>query len=279
MRAQREAAPPVNFRAASAALLAVVAFCAAPAQAEWVSSARSQARLIDGGTIDGARTTGVQIRLSGAAVTYWRDPGEAGAPPVFDFSGSENLSLAQPLYPQPARIDEGGAQAFGYRHEVVFPIKVTPREKDRPVALDLTLDYAVCDAICLPVHAHLRLDLPPAPLADESAARLIAEALTKIPRPLDAAQAEAVAHIAPTAEAQGQPQWLLKILQDKAEDVFIESPPGFYVESRRAGESNAFVLTLLDHPPKKPLPDAPLRVTVAGPSPVEFELVLPQGRR
>jgi DsbC/DsbD-like thiol-disulfide interchange protein len=279
MRAQREAAPPVNFRAARAALLAVAVFCGAPAQAEWVSSARSQARLIDGGAIDGARYAGVQIRLSGAAVTYWRDPGEAGAPPVFDFSGSENLGQAQPLYPQPARIDEGGVQAFGYQREVVFPIRVTPRDKDLPVALDLNLDYAVCDTICLPVRAHLRLDLPPASLADESAARLLAGAMAQVPRPLDAAQAEAVAHIAPAAGAQGKPQWLLKILRDKAEDVFVESPPGFYVESRPAGESKAFVLTLLDHPAKRPLPDAPLRVTVTGPSPVEFELVLPQGRR
>jgi DsbC/DsbD-like thiol-disulfide interchange protein len=279
MRAQSEAATPVNFRAARAALLALAAFCAAPAQAEWVSSAKSQARLIDGGLIQGQRYAGVQIRLSGAAVTYWRDPGEAGAPPVFDFSGSENLSLAQTLYPRPARIDEGGVQAFGYRYEVVFPIRVTPREKDQPVVLDLSLDYAVCEAICLPVRAHLRLDLPPAPLADEPAARLIAEALTKIPRPLDSAQARDFARISPAADARGKPQWLLHFQQDKADDVFVEAPPGFYVESRPAGESNAFVLTLLDHPAKKPLPDAPLRVTVAGSSPVEFELVLPPGRR
>jgi DsbC/DsbD-like thiol-disulfide interchange protein len=156
---------------------------------------------------------------------------------------------------------------------------VTAREKDQPVVLDLSLDYAVCEAICLPVRAHLRLDMPPAPRVDEQSA-LLAEALTKIPRPLDSAQARDFARIAPAAaDAKGEPQWLLKILQDKAEDIFIEAPEGFYVESRPAGESNAFVLTLLDHPAQKPLPDAPLRVTVAGPSAVEFELFLPQGRR
>jgi DsbC/DsbD-like thiol-disulfide interchange protein len=285
MRAQSEAATPVNFRRAQAALpgmlvsLAILAaLSGAPAHAEWVASAKSRARLIDGGVIDGVRYAGLQISLSGAAVTYWRDPGEAGAPPAFDFSRSENLLEASPLYPQPARIDEGGVQAFGYQREVLFPIRVEARQKDQPVALDLSLDYAVCEAICLPVHAQLRLDLPPAPRVDAASRLLLAEALKTIPRPLDAAQARAFAQIAPAASEKGKPVWLLHILQDKAENIFVEAPPGFYVESHPANESNAFVLTLLEHPAGKPMPDAPLRVTVAGPAPAEFDLLLPQGR-
>ncbi len=70
MRAQSEAATPVNFRNALAgALVALAALSAPAARAEWVSSAKSQARLIDGGVIDGVRYVGVQIRLDGAAVT------------------------------------------------------------------------------------------------------------------------------------------------------------------------------------------------------------------
>src|SRR5208282_3588361 len=147
MHAQSEAATPVNFRNALAmALVAVVVLSATPTSAEWVSSTKSQARLIDGGTIDGVRYAGVQIRLDGPAVTYWRDPGEAGAPPSFDFAHSENLGEAKVLYPQPARIDEDGVQSFGYQHEVLFPIRVASREKGQPVVLDLRLDYAVCEA-------------------------------------------------------------------------------------------------------------------------------------
>jgi DsbC/DsbD-like thiol-disulfide interchange protein len=279
MRAQSEAATPVNFRRALAALFSLAAIFGGAAHAEWVSSTKSQARLIDGGVIDGVRYAGVQIRLSGAAVTYWRDPGEAGAPPAFDFSRSENLAEATPLYPQPARIDEGGVQAFGYQREVLFPIRVEARQKDQAIVLDLSLDYAVCETICLPVHARLRLDLPPAPQAEAASGLLLAEALKTIPRPLDATQAKAFAQIAPAATQMGKPQWLLHIVQDKAEAVFVEAPPGFYVESRPAGEGNAFLLTLLEHPAGKPMPDAPLRVTVAGPAPAEFELVLPQARR
>src|SRR5271166_5468478 len=180
MRAQSEAATAVNFHNALAgALVASAVLLTAPAGAQWVSSARSQARLIDGGMIDGVRYAGVQIRLDGPAVTYWRDPGEAGAPPSFDFARSENLAEAKVLYPQPARIDEGGVQAFGYQHEVLFPVRVASREKGQPVVLDLMLDYAVCEAICLPVHARLRLDLPPEPQAGAEPANLLAGALQK----------------------------------------------------------------------------------------------------
>jgi DsbC/DsbD-like thiol-disulfide interchange protein len=279
MRAQSEAATPVNFRNALAgALVALAALSAASAHAEWVSSAKSQARLIDGGFVDGVRYAGVQIRLGGAAVTYWRDPGEAGAPPTFDFTRSENLVEAKVLYPQPARIDEDGVQAFGYQHEVLFPVRVASREKGQPVTLDLSLDYAVCEAICLPVHAQMRLDLPAEPQAGAEAPLLLVGALQKIPRLLDAEQTKAFAKVSPAIGENGKPQWLLRLLEGGAENIFVEAPQGFYVETRATGERNAFLLTLVEHPAKKPTLDAPIRVTVAGPAPVEFDLALPQGR-
>jgi DsbC/DsbD-like thiol-disulfide interchange protein len=271
MRTQSEVATPFNFLAVLAALLTL----AAPARADWVASAKSQARLIDGGFIDGVRYAGVQIRLSGAAVTYWRDPGEAGAPPTFDFARSENLGEATALYPQPARIDEGGVQAFGYQHEVLFPIKLAPREKGEKIVLDLDLDYAVCDAICLPVHAQLRLDLPPETQTDGDAPQLLAEALKNIPRPLDAVQGRTFAEVTPAASDQGKQQWRLQLLQAGAEQIFVEAPHGFYVETSPSDEKGAFILTLVEHPAQKPSLDAPIRVTIAGPAPTEFDLVLP----
>src|SRR5208283_4526345 len=95
-----------------------------------LAAPKSATRLIDGGFIDGVRYAALEIRLDGEAVTYWRNPGDAGAAPEFDFAHSENVATAEALFPAPERIDEDGAQAYGYRHEVVFPIRVTPHEKD-----------------------------------------------------------------------------------------------------------------------------------------------------
>ncbi len=275
MSAQSEAGTILNFhRSFAAALVALSFFGGGSARADWVSSAKSQARLVDGGMIDGVRTAGAQIRLDGAAVTYWRDPGEAGAPPVFDFAGSDNIAAAKVLYPQPQRIDEAGVQAFGYQHEVVFPIRVTPRDKSRPAILALKLDYAVCETICLPVHAQLRLDLPPQP-PDGEGATLVADALKQVPKPLDAAEAKNLAAVTPATSADGKPRWLLQSLRPDARDIFVESPPGFYFETRAATEKGEFLLILADHPAGEPTPGAPVQITVTGDAPAQFDLALP----
>ena len=261
-----------KFRLRAAALIVLTAIV--PAAAQERRSPKSETRLIDGGFIDGVRYAGLEIRLAGAAVTYWRNPGDAGAAPRFDFAQSENVASAEPLYPAPERIDEEGVQAFGYRHDVLFPIRITPREKDKPAILALSFDYAACEKLCLPVHADSRLVMPPQAGTPEPQ---IVAALTKIPRRLDAAQVSEVAQIQPVATQTGKkPQWLLRLAPGKARDIFVEAPPGFYIDVAPAGESGAFLLTLAEHPAEQPALFEPVRVTVAGSAPVEFELTLPR---
>jgi DsbC/DsbD-like thiol-disulfide interchange protein len=234
---------------------------------------KSETRLIDGGFTDGARYAGLEIRLPGEAVTYWRNPGDAGAAPQFDFARSENVATAEPLYPAPERIDDEGVQVFGYRHDVMFPIRVTPREKDKPAILALSLDYAVCEKLCLPVHANSRLVLPPQAGAPDPQ---VAAALTKIPRHLGKAQALDFAQIRSVSAPAGQkPQWLLRFAPGEARDIFIEAPPGYYVDTAATGEAGAFLLTLAEHPAERPTINAPIRVSVSAPAPKEFDLTLP----
>jgi DsbC/DsbD-like thiol-disulfide interchange protein len=281
MNAQSEAKSlrvPLRGRAAAAlALLSGLGLSPAlyepAAAADWVVGAKSQARLIDGGFRDGARYAGAQVRLSGDAVTYWRDPGEAGAPPTFDFAGSDNVAEAEAVYPQPERIDEEGQQAFGYRHEILFPIRVAPVDPKKPMSLVLKLDYAVCDKICIPAHAQMSLILPPEPQTPETA--LLDEALKQVPRILEGDAAAGFAAVAPAAPAGGNPQWRLSIRGGEARDLFIEPPAGFYFDVKPQAEKNAFLLTLAQHPGKKTRPEAPLRVTVSGPAPAEFDVILP----
>ena len=84
-------------------------------------SLKSRARLVAAGNAQ----AGVEIELAPGAITYWRDPGEAGVPPAFDFSGSVNLKQAEVEFPAPRRIVESdGSEAFGYDGAVVFPIAV-----------------------------------------------------------------------------------------------------------------------------------------------------------
>jgi DsbC/DsbD-like thiol-disulfide interchange protein len=260
-------------RKALNALFVLISFAAAvfsidgPALARPALAPQAVAELIDGGLQSGLRYAGLRIRLPGEALTYWRDPGEAGVAPVFDFSASENLERAEPLFPLPQRFEEGGAQAIGYRHEVVFPLRLVARDAAKTIGLAVAVDYAVCDRLCLPMHAVLRLDLAP---AGEAAPGFDA-ALAATPRRLAPKETEVFAQATRVSEGGAKLQWRLRLL-DLGRDLFVEAPPGFFFESQ--GHGGDFLLTLAEHPAEKNVPDAPLRLTLAGEPPVEFWLSL-----
>src|SRR5918998_4004655 len=114
------------------------------ARSAWSPAAQSQLRLLlaapEAGRIDG----GIEIVLDPGWYTYWRNPGEAGVPPVFDFSGSENVADVKVLYPAPERYDDGASVSLIYRDEVVFPLTVIPVTPDAPVTLQVEAKFGVC---------------------------------------------------------------------------------------------------------------------------------------
>ena len=104
---------------------------------------------------------GVEIAMSPGFKTYWRSPGDAGVPPVFDWSGSENVGGLDVRWPTPERFEDGAGSGIGYVGEVVVPVSVQPVDPARPVTVVLKLDYAVCDKICVPAKGEARLWLEP----------------------------------------------------------------------------------------------------------------------
>ena len=128
----------------------------------WSKAAYSSMRLIAGATApSGKQRVGVEITMSPGFKTYWRSPGDAGVPPVFDWSGSENVGGLDVRWPTPERFDDGAGSGIGYVGEVVVPVSVQPIDPARPVTVVLKLDYAVCDKICVPAKGEARLWLEP----------------------------------------------------------------------------------------------------------------------
>lgn len=149
--------------------LAVVGFGAVlPARAQdasaWQKEAHAAARLLAGTVVSasGAKFlhAGIEIRLDVGWKTYWRYPGDTGAPPTFDFAGSENLKSARVEFPAPERFADGaGGNSIGYMGDIVLPLRVTPVDAARPVALRVKLNYAACGTLCVPAQADLDLTL------------------------------------------------------------------------------------------------------------------------
>ncbi len=104
--------------------------------------------------------------------TYWRSPGDAGIPPSFDWSGSQNVKSVRIHWPAPAVFHTNGLQTIGYHDRLVLPVEITPEDPGKPIRLKVRMELGVCDEICLPAALDLASDLvsPGAPDASIKAA-------------------------------------------------------------------------------------------------------------
>lgn len=256
--------------------LAAFPFAFALVAAAQAAPAADKARVtfVSGGRlVEGAYRAAIVIDLAPDTTTYWRNPGEAGSPPTFDFSASANLAGFDVAMPAPKRIVEAGLDVFGYHDRVAFVATLTPKDAGKPVTADLKMDYAACEKICVPMHAEARLELAPAGGAGADSA-LVNAARAALPKPV--AQ-EAAATLAPVAGAD-KPTWTVTPKAGGALDLFAETPEGYFAETKRAPDG-AFRLTLVEAPKDAGPPKTPVRLTMTARSgAVEFPVRLDGGR-
>lgn len=121
----------------------------------------TEARLLPGWTDpQGHRIAALELRLEPGWKTYWRSPGDSGIPPSFDWQDAGNIGEVSFLWPAPELIDSGGSLSFGFHDRLILPFRITPENPDLPVDLAATVDFGLCENICIP--AHLVLQAPPA---------------------------------------------------------------------------------------------------------------------
>lgn len=184
------------------------------------------------GLTNGRYSAAIDIAMEAGAHTYWKQPGDAGVPPVFSFNGSENVAEARVVFPTPSRISEEGIEAFGYTDEATFPVLVTPRDASKPVVLKADVTYAVCRKICVPGHGMATLNLPPK--AESADTAKVETALTNVPIPISAALRQDLT-IEPV-KGTDKPTWTLTWSgKTPVADIFAEAPEGFYFETKKTG--------------------------------------------
>lgn len=254
--------------ACAVALAGIVPAHADEYASDWARASLAEARLV----ADAAGEAAVEVRLAPGAITYWRNPGDSGAPPRFDFAGSQNLARAEPRFPAPKRIVEpDGSEAFGYERAVVFPIAVAAVDASRPVALKLKLDYAVCEKLCLPARAELSLTLPQSgasPYADA-----IATADAEAPHDAD------LAAVGGALQPTGADAWRFcaKAEPGPPRDLFIEAPSGWWIAAKSDADADGrvcFALQLQQKPDGAKLPVDVRATLTGGAGPRELPLTL-----
>ena len=121
---------------------------------------------------DGSHMAGLQIDLAPGWKTYWRQPGDVGIPPQFNWAGSRNLESVQILWPAPKVTWDYGSRSVGYDTQVIFPIVVNPKSA-KAVQMQAQILLGVCEEICIPVEVNIHATLPAQGQKDRAIAKAV----------------------------------------------------------------------------------------------------------
>lgn len=239
------------------------------AQAAPAASARgerSSIALLSAGRLpDGSWRAGLSIALDPGFKTYWREPGDSGVPPVFDWSGSRNVARVEVEWPAPRRFFDGAGWSIGYKDDVVLPLRIVAKDPGAPVVLDLRLDYAVCEKLCIPTGVHVVRELTES--AEDAA--LLAPFVARVPREVAPGEEAAGLRLETAGiDGQGDDVTVVALIAGEGlEDVFIEGESGWYfdrAELTRESDGRTRVRIPVAERPKDAAEKTSARLTIVG---------------
>lgn len=203
--------------------LPLLLIAAGPAWASDLPPGMTGARLVAGWSEpDGGYLAALEITLAPGWKTYWRSPGDAGVPPLFDWSDSENMTDVTPIWPAPEVFDSGGLRTIGYHDELVLPLHITRPDPNSDPLARLDLDLGICRDICVPAHMELTADF--ATIAKEP--DLVRAALARVP---DKGPQPESCDMAPIADGmrvtatlrQAPPPGTIAVLESTLPDIWV----------------------------------------------------------
>ena len=188
----------------------------------WQRDGHSAVRLLAGSRSGAVLLGGVAFQLQPGWKTYWRTPGDSGVPPRFDFSKSENIEAVTVMWPAPLKFDDGaGGVSLGYHDQTVLPLRIVPKNVDKPVMLRAEINYAVCEKICIPVEANAELAFNSVASTEDSA---LLAALDTVPKPANVGDPNPLT--IRDVKREGKSTVLVDVVTPDARDVhlFVEGP-------------------------------------------------------
>lgn len=126
---------------------------------------------------------GIRFVLKPGWKTYWRHPGDAGAPMTVDWSKSENLDVKPFLWPAHKRyVEPWGMDVYGYKDEVIFPAGFSVADPAKPVRLKGTVHYTLCAELCIPYSHEVDAVIPMDVEVNKAHKASIDAALASVPK-------------------------------------------------------------------------------------------------
>ena len=130
-------------------------------------------------------TVGLLLRMAPGWHTYWKFSGDAGLPTEMKWKLPPGWKIGEIQWPIPLKtIDPGDIETYGYQDEILLMQEITP-----PLKLDVSsvqlaaeANWLVCEKICIPGSATLRLDLPVASSSEPANADVFARYRRFVPQ-------------------------------------------------------------------------------------------------
>ncbi len=194
-------------------------------RSDWAEADEAKMRVLLAGPREEGIAGGIEILLEPGWYTYWRNPGEAGVPPTFDFSGSDNVQSVEVLYPAPSRYDDGTSVSLVYHDEVVFPLIIRPIDPNEPVILHADAAFGVCSKVCIPTRASAVATLPREAPYDALTEARLKRFEARVPRAAEPGRFEVEAVV-----AAGDALHIEVRMPDSSySDLFADPPNGWYL--------------------------------------------------
>ncbi|MGE5234715.1 MAG: protein-disulfide reductase DsbD domain-containing protein [Acidobacteriota bacterium] len=223
---------PVRLALALSPLLLALAAPSRSATSEWAVHPQVRARLLTARTVAAPGEpllAGIEFALAPGWHAYWKNSGDAGFAPRVDFRSSEGLARSELRWPAPRRFQvRGGLQAFGYEHDVIYPVEIGIAAGAPRLALRAALDYVVCAEECVPYRDTLELAQPlgATPSGDPAAEPALVAAFSSVPTPVEQAHLVATATLTRPQPGRGELEIVLRGAQPAlagGADLFLES--------------------------------------------------------
>ena len=112
-------------------------------------------------------TAGVLLKMKPHWHVYWKNPGDSGQATAVEWKLPEGFTAGELKFPIPVRFEQPGPViGYGYEDEVLLTTTITP-PKDlskhlaagAPIELTAEADWLVCEKVCIPGKASLKLSL------------------------------------------------------------------------------------------------------------------------
>ncbi|MEI7669663.1 MAG: protein-disulfide reductase DsbD domain-containing protein, partial [Pseudomonadota bacterium] len=131
----------------------------------------------------------INLKMKSGWHTYWKNPGESGTKPVFEWVLPKGFIISEAEFPAPQILKAGDIIDYGYNDEVSFIFTVTPPEflNNNVVTIySLKAKWLVCKDVCIPEQGEFSISLPVSekPLASDNSAK-ISEIIKNLPVWLD----------------------------------------------------------------------------------------------